>query len=857
MELVLTLSAADAALENVGGKGVSLAKMLNAGLPVPGGFHVTTEAYRQFVTHNGIQARILAELAGIDPADHAALESASQRIGDLFAAGWTPHEIVASVSAAYAQLDQAPVAVRSSATAEDLPGASFAGQQETYLNIRGTEAVLAAIKKCWASLWTARAIAYRLKNQIDQQTVALAVVVQRLVFADAAGVMFTANPTNGKRDQLVINAAWGLGEAVVSGTVTPDTLTVAKATGKVLKRETAQKQLMTVRTEQGTHEVAVPADQQHKAVLSDAQTAELARLGMRIEQFYEVPMDVEWALAGNQFLIVQARPITAMPPEWKRSVPDAIYARNSLGEHLPGPVSPLFASLGLEIANRLSYENMQRLVGAKTAAAMVPEGIEYETLNGYVYRRNRITAGATISMLGSYLPLFRRLKRESVQMWQAAREEFAAVVTDWERRPIASFTPAQLLEGVRTVFAAAIRYYNLIQTTLPMTAFSETTFTKVYDGLVRRKGDPAATAFLFGLDTVSLRADKSLFDLAAWLKANPALAGYLAQHPTAQLEAEFGQADPPASLPADLWAEWQRRILNHLDRFGRTAYEYDFANPTPLEQPGLVFDAVKAFLTGTAGDPYQREREAVAQREQATAAVLKRVGWPRRGWFQRSLAWALETGPMREDSIYDMGMGHPVLRRMLAELGRGFAAAGATRGPDDIYWLQESEVAGLIASLERRQPLPDLSECVQARKLACQAARKASPPPMLPEKSGWAKYMHGGEAETKDGKVVLKGIGTSGGVVTAPACVLYGPEDFSKLKQGDVLVAVTTNPAWTPLFSLASAVVTDIGGPLSHSSIVAREYGIPAVMAASSATRLIQTGQMVTVNGAAGTVTLQ
>ena len=308
---VLALADPDATLENVGGKGMSLAKMLSAGLPVPGGFHVTTAAYRRFVADNRLQTRIARELEGIDPADPAALDTVSRRIGALFAAGETPAEIADAVTAAYADLKDAPVAVRSSATAEDLPGASFAGQQETYLNIRGAAAVLEAVKRCWASLWTARAIAYRLNNRIDQDTVALAVVVQELVFAEAAGIMFTANPVSGKRDELVINAAWGLGEAVVSGAVTPDTLTVQKATGRVLRREIAEKSVMTVRTEQGTHEVAVPAERRKLAVLHDAQAAELARLGARIEQFYEMPMDVEWALANGKFFVVQARPITA------------------------------------------------------------------------------------------------------------------------------------------------------------------------------------------------------------------------------------------------------------------------------------------------------------------------------------------------------------------------------------------------------------------------------------------------------------------------------------------------------------------------------------------------------------------
>ena len=203
-----------------------------------------------------------------------------------------------------------------------------------------------------------------------------------------------------------------------------------------------------------------------------------------------------------------------------------------------------------------------------------------------------------------------------------------------------------------------------------------------------------------------------------------------------------------------------------------------------------------------------------------------------------------------------MGRGHPLIRRMLGELGRRFTEGGAIETSADIYWLEKGEVEELAGTLERGVSLPSLTGRIPARKARWQAASRATPPVMLPEKTRWSRLMGGGEAKVEDGKILLKGVGTSGGEVTAPACVLSGPEDFHKMKPGDVLVATTTTPAWTPLFAMASAVVTDIGGPLSHSSIVAREYGIPAVMAARNATRHIQNGQIITVDGNAGMVTV-
>jgi phosphoenolpyruvate synthase/pyruvate phosphate dikinase len=291
-------------------------------LPVPDGFHVTTAAYQQFVAQNDLQSHILAALASVDVSQPTTLEAASRAIYDLFAYAPMPQEIARAIERGYADLCNSPfairnlpipVAVRSSATAEDLPDLSFAGQQETFLNIQGAVAVQDAVKRCWASLWTPRAIGYRAQHQIAHDAVVLAVVVQTLVLADAAGILFTANPVNGRRDQIVINAAWGLGEAIVGGLVTPDTLIVDKASGRVIERDIAEKTMMTVRVDGGTEDQPVPETLRRAVVLKDDQVAELGRLGSLIEQLYKMPMDIEWTLAQNEFAIVQARPITALP----------------------------------------------------------------------------------------------------------------------------------------------------------------------------------------------------------------------------------------------------------------------------------------------------------------------------------------------------------------------------------------------------------------------------------------------------------------------------------------------------------------------------------------------------------------
>ncbi len=319
--LVLALDDPAATLEQVGGKGASLARLAAVGLPVPPGFHITTAAYRYFVTENGLQEQILATVSAVTADQPTSLEEASRKIGWMFAQGSMPAEIATAIRQAYVALggDDLSVAVRSSATAEDLPDLSFAGQQETYLNMRGEAMVLDAIKRCWASLWTARAIGYRARAGIAHEEVSLAVVVQELVLADAAGILFTANPLTGERDQVMINAAWGLGEAIVSGQVTPDTVVVDRASGTIIAQHISEKEVMTVCSPEGTSEEPVPVGKRTSAVLTAVQAAQLARIGVRIEDLYGQPMDIEWTLSPSSVLhragppdhrIVQNRRIT-------------------------------------------------------------------------------------------------------------------------------------------------------------------------------------------------------------------------------------------------------------------------------------------------------------------------------------------------------------------------------------------------------------------------------------------------------------------------------------------------------------------------------------------------------------------
>jgi len=366
---ILPLESPAATLELTGGKGASLSRLANAGLPVPGGFHITTLAYRRFVAENGLMPHIFAALQVVQPARPETLEEASRSIREMFLKAHIPDELAAEITQAYHALagEQAAVAVRSSATAEDLPDASFAGQQETYLNVSGAAQVLEAVRKCWASLWTGRAIGYRARQGIHAESVALAVVVQLLVPAEAAGILFTANPLNGRRDQLLVNAAWGLGEAVVGGLVTPDTLVVEKDGLNLIESQVVDKQVMTVRTDNGTEEQEVPLALRKAPVLDAGAAVELCRMALRIEELYGMPMDIEWARMRGAFSILQARPITVLPEpeaplpqEWKLPNRRAKYMRNNIVELIPDPMPPLFETFGRRAINAA----LRRVVGS-------------------------------------------------------------------------------------------------------------------------------------------------------------------------------------------------------------------------------------------------------------------------------------------------------------------------------------------------------------------------------------------------------------------------------------------------------------------------------------------------------------
>jgi pyruvate,water dikinase len=861
---ILNLDSPQATLERVGGKGASLARMVAAGLPVPPGFHITTDAYRRFVDENDLGDRILSAAAQAQVNDPATLDRASAQIQSLFAQRTIPGDIAEMIRRWYGELGaDIPVAVRSSATAEDLPGMSFAGQLDTYLNVRGGDDVIDAVRRCWASLWTGRAMGYRQRQGIRPEDVSMAVVVQQLVAAEVAGVVFTANPATGARDELMIDAAWGLGEAIVSGRVTPDTIVINKQTGAIRSQEIAGKDVMTVRLESGTREEPVPAGKRRRAALEPAQAAELARLGVKIEQLYGQPMDIEWAMCDGRIFIVQARPVTALPEsraalEWKVPREGGRYFRTSVAELLPDPLSPLFATLALPLWNEATQKILAQVM------TLQRDSFALLTIHEYAYYEFALTARQWVRLLFTMMvrgPRMVRMLRTARTQWaDEAHPRYANVTRQWTGRDLAATPALELLAGAHRIVEAAASYYASVQLVLAVANLSEGIFTSSYNRLIKHQSDPPALTFLLGFDSTPIRAEKSLYDLAMWARSEDELAGYLARTSGKDIAAAYeSQSAPIAGVES--WREFTGRFTEHLNRFGHAVYDLDFAKSVPAEAPASLLETLKYFVAGQGRNPYERQAAATEAREQAAGSLLARLSGLRLRLFKRVLRWAQSSAPLREDALADVGLGWPVLRRILREAGRRMVAAGAIAECDEVFWLKREEVEAAARLLDAGQPAEDYRRAIAERRETWRREHGATPPVALPVKGGarilgldLSRWMPARSNQAASG--AIRGIGASPGRVTGPACVIHGPEEFDRMKPGDILVANITTPAWTPLFAMASGIVTDVGGPLSHSSIVAREYGVPAVLGTGVATHRIRGGQRITVDGDGGVVTL-
>ncbi|MCY3621940.1 MAG: PEP-utilizing enzyme [Gammaproteobacteria bacterium] len=898
---IVPLEAGDADLETVGGKGHSLVRLVGAGYPVPPGFVVASGAYRRFVADHGLENRIL-ELARPAVVDGtASFEAASTDIRQLFDAG-LPADLIADISRAYARLSSAidpAVAVRSSANAEDLPEASFAGQQETYLNVRGAQAVIAAVKDCWASLWTPQAMNYRHEMGIDSGRVAMAVVVQVMVPAEVSGILFTANPATGERGELIVNASFGLGEAVVGGQVTPDTLVIDRGTLAPRDTVVGAKVLMVVPVaDGGTRIQSVAAERQTAASLDGDRASELAALAVEVERTFDgVPQDIEWAYcgaAGNstaRFWILQSRPITNLPPPPPENVtwpeiPGAQLLKRQVAENMPDPLSRLFENLYLRaLFDVQKWPEGWEWKGNETRNWM--KNFVIITVNGYAYQPiYHVGAGdwdkhvakthaaqserswwanlkATFAMpefmiaemktspMPHWMYLFARTLRTfrkypAIVRWESEQlPAYLAAIGEWEDRRYASLTDSELLAGMKSLTVAEARYWLALRSVIGTAKLTDGGFQRYLEEN-GPEGRFISGSFLSGFPSKTLEAEFALRRIADRIRSDPALTELVIVNPPPRvLDALHKHRSGGAVCEA---------IDAYLHDFGRQVFNLDFVEPALAEDPVPFAMSLKMLVRDPGYDLATRQKEVARTRRRTFAAALRFFKGRQRLEFLRFYWTARINYPSREEALFHMGLAWSTFRPLALELGRRLVDTGMFRRPDDVFYVTSEDLALAIEAKSAPRPMSELADRAEEqrglRALRFRMDQPAAIPPA--EKKGPFSSV----VSNPEGEDVLRGFAVSPGTVTGIASVVMTPNDFDKMKPGTILVCPLTTPAWTQLFPQATGLATNIGSILAHGSIVAREYGIPAVLGIGDVTQRVRSGQKIAVDGNRGTVTI-
>ncbi len=881
-------------LNTIGGKGRSLSRLSNAGFNVPGGFLVPTAAYRRFVADNDLQARILNLCKPIIIEGAVSFEQASKKIQELFSLYELSSEIESDIIAAYESLpEKPPVAVRSSANAEDLPELSFAGQQETYLNVTGGPAVAVAIKNCWASLWTAQAINYRHEMDIGQDAVAMAVVVQLMVPSDVSGILFTANPTNGERSEMIVNGSFGLGEAVVSGQVTPDTYVVDRESLNMKDTVIGAKDQMIVSDgAQGVRVESVSAEQQVLSSLSEELLRELCKLALRVEaEFDEVPQDIEWAMVNKELYLLQSRPITNLPPEPLKDVswpeiPGAQLLKRQVAENMPDPLSPLFEELYLR-----AIFDMQKW----------PEGWEWKgnltrnwlknfvviTVNGYAYQpiyeasvgdwegyMDKLHAEQKkstwldnlkrIFTMPSYIiedmkggPLhvlyivgttFRTFKKfPAIKLWERQQlPDYLATIERWERLDSRKASSKELLAGIKSLTFAEALYWSALRSIIGTAKMTDGALQTYLEKNAPDQGFISGT-FLSGFPSRTLDAEVTLRRIAEEIRNNKTLYEIVIVTPAPRMLTALQNHPEGKDTLVD--------IRKYLHDYGRQVFNLDFVEPSLEEEPLPFLMNLKAMVRNPGYDLVTRQQEVRKNRRSKFWQAIKFFKGKSRFEFLRLYLTARINYPTREEALFYMGLAWSSLRPLAKELGSRLVSKGTLTGPDDVFYLTSDD---LQRAIDDNDGLPELkSKVKEQRALRALRFRMTQPAAIPPIETNVTENSFAALRGNSDDANKLLGFAVSPGIVSGIASVIMTPNDFDKMIPDSILVCPLTTPAWTQLFPHAIGLVTDIGSILAHGSIVAREYGIPAVLGIGDATQRIKNGQTINIDGNKGVVTLQ
>lgn len=858
---VVTLATIDRTQQALaGGKGANLAALTRIdGIRVPDGFCITTPAFDRIVQQASIAA-LLDELAKLGTGDGAAIARVSAEIRARIEATVVPADIYEAIANHVRALGEGDAwAVRSSATAEDLPGASFAGQQDSYLNISGINSIVKHVSKCWASLFTERAVTYRIRNGFDHRAVSLAVVVQKMVFPEASGILFTADPVTSHRKLTSIDAGFGLGEALVSGLVNADHYRVRG--GKVIdKKISAKNMAVYAAATGGTEHRDVPPGQQEQQVLTDRQILELEQIGRSIEAHFGQPQDIEWCLSGNEFYIVQSRPITTLFPV--PAVADAdnhIYVSVGHQQMMTDAMRPLGLSVWLLSAARRMETAGGRLFVDVTQDIASPAG------------RNLL-----INVLGKSDPLVRDAMTTILE-----REEFASKYNPepapagngkphWDYQAIQDFDPAVVAELIHRAEASiaelkrdidALSGTELIDFILAdlekakarvsdpqsfqviMTGFNAASWINEQMAAWLGEKNVADTLSQSVPHNVTSEMGLALLDVADVIRPFPEVTEYL------QKNAGDDFLEKIATLNGG--AQAREAIQQFLDRYGmRCAGEIDITQTRWAEKPAIlipmILGNIKNQEPGAGKRKFEQGMEQAKRKEEELLGRLRQLpeGEQKVAETKRMIDLLRNLAGYREYPKYNMVSRYFVYKQALMREAQRLVQEGGVDHEEDIYFLDFHELRNVTASNRA-----DFAR-IAARKEAYELYRKLSPPRVMTSEGEIITAKYNRNNLPAD---ALAGLPVSAGVVEGRARVVLNLED-ADLEEGDILVTKFTDPSWTPLFVAVKGLVTEVGGLMTHGAVIAREYGLPAVVSVENATRLIADGQRIRVHGTDGYV---
>ncbi|WP_326648243.1 rifamycin-inactivating phosphotransferase [Streptomyces sp. NBC_01750] len=842
-----------------GGKGAHLGGLSRiGGIRVPGGFCVTTDAFRRITAEAPSIDDRLDQLSRLNPDDREAIRTLSAQIRRTIEGIAIPGDLAAAITRALAQLgEQAAYAVRSSATAEDLPTASFAGQQDTYLNVVGPTAILRHVSRCWASLFTERAVTYRQRNGIDHRTVHMAVVVQRMVFPHAAGILFTADPVTGNRKVATVDAGFGLGEALVSGLVNPDVFKVRH--GEVVAKTIAAKQrAVHALPAGGTQEVAIDAQRQEQPALTDAQVVRLVQLGRRIEAHFGRPQDIEWCLVDDDFQIVQSRPITTLFP-----IPEAgdqenhVYVSVGHQQMMTDPMKPLGLSMWQltamvpmhEAGGRLFVDVTRRLASPASRAGLLD----------VVGRGDPLVRDALETVLdrGDFVPSLPEAGPGGPSAGGASApiETDPAIVTELIERSQVSI--AALERDIRTKTGPALfdflleafaEHKRVLSDPLSMQAIMagmEATWW-LNDKLQEWLGEKNAadTLTLSAPDNVTSEMGLELLDVADVIRPQPEVVAFLQG---VEYVEDTAFLDELAKLAGG--TEARDAIEAYLDRYGmRCVGEIDITRPRWRERPTtlvpVILDNVRNFEPGVAERRFEHGRQKAQKKEQDVLSRLRALpdGDRKADEAKRMIDRVRTFIGYREYPKYGIVSRYFVYKQALLEEAERLVQANVLPEKEDIFYLTFQE----LHDVARSNQVDD--QLIQQRKDAFRSYHALTPPRVL---TSDGEAVSGAYRRDDVPAGALIGLPVSAGTIEGRARVILDMAD-ADLEAGDILVTTFTDPSWSPLFVGIAGLVTEVGGLMTHGAVIAREYGLPAVVGVEQATRLIRDGQRIRVHGTDG-----